>query len=125
VHNETLSAVAMCVSDPGYRISVGAGVDRGLLKPSAKPRSVCWFGFWVFPYSIHSRLSQPFSSLLSQFRGSMRPEFVLHPHLMRLNRFDAYIQFTCQFRNADASANKRENLQLPITETIDVRGVLK
>ena len=33
-------------------------------------------------------------------------------HAVRLNRFDAYMQFARQFRNAHAPADKRENLQL-------------
>jgi hypothetical protein len=40
--------------------------------------------------------------------------------LVCLNRFDAYIQFTGQFRNAQAPANKRENLQLTIAQAIDI-----
>jgi hypothetical protein len=36
VHNETLCAVAMCVCNPDYRISVAAGVDRGSLKTQSK-----------------------------------------------------------------------------------------
>jgi hypothetical protein len=44
----------------------------------------------------------------------MHSEFFLHAHLMRLNRFDAYIQFVRQFRSAKASADERENLQLTI-----------
>jgi hypothetical protein len=60
---------------------------------------------------------------MSQLSSAMQREFLLHAHLVRLNRFDAYVQFTRQFRNAEASANKRENLQLTITQTIDVRAM--
>jgi hypothetical protein len=35
VSNETPSIVAVRISNPDYRISVAAGADRGLLKPSA------------------------------------------------------------------------------------------
>jgi hypothetical protein len=31
-HNKTLPVAAMCVSNPGYRISVAAGGDRGFSK---------------------------------------------------------------------------------------------
>jgi hypothetical protein len=42
----------------------------------------------------------------------MQGELLLHAHLMCLNRFDADMQFTRQFGNAEASADKRKNLQL-------------
>src|SRR5438067_7724352 len=38
----------------------------------------------------------------------MQRELLLHAHLMCLNRFDADMQFTCQFGNAEASADKRK-----------------
>jgi len=53
--------------------------------------------------SIHgSRFSQPFPSFLPQFGGGMQRELLLHPHLMCLDRFDAHVQFSRQFRNAHA-----------------------
>ena len=49
----------------------------------------------------------------------MQGELLLHPHLMRLDRFNAYMQFSRQFRNAHAPTYKRENLQLTITQGVD------
>jgi hypothetical protein len=36
VRNENAWIVAVCVSNPGYRISVAAGVDRGTLEDQRK-----------------------------------------------------------------------------------------
>ncbi len=46
----------------------------------------------------------------------MHAEFLFHTHLMCLNRFDTYIQFSRQFRNGDA---------LPMKEKISSSRSLK
>ena len=52
------------------------------------------FRFRIFPYPVHGRLSQPFPRFLSQLGGGMQRELLLHAHLVCLNRFDAYMQFS-------------------------------
>jgi len=50
----------------------------------------------------------------------MQRELLLHPHLMRLDRFNTYMQLSRQLRNAHPSADKRKNFQLTIAQVIDV-----
>ena len=66
--------------------------NSGLLQ--RKRAIVCLFRFRIFAYSVHGRLSQPFPSFLSQLGGGMQRELLLHAHLMCLNRFNAYMQFS-------------------------------
>jgi hypothetical protein len=91
--NATPSIVAVRVSNLDYRISVSVGGDRAFSK-TTKAHSVCLFRFRIFPYSVHRGFCQPLPCSLSQFSGRVQAKFLFHPHLMRLNRFDADIQFT-------------------------------
>ena len=59
-----------------------------------KRRSLSLFRFRIFAYSVHGRLSQPVPSFLSQLGGAMQRELLFHAHLMCLNRFNAYMQFS-------------------------------
>src|SRR5438132_14073215 len=120
--NETPWIVLLRVSNEDYRISVASGADRGSLRDQPNACSVWLRGFWFFAYSVQGGPGQPFPSFLSQFGRATQRELLFDAHLVRLNGFDTDIQFTCQFRNTDASANKRENLQLTITQTVNIEA---
>ena len=76
-------------------IAVAARAERGFSETHRK-RAIRFalFRIRIFAYPVHGRLSQPFPSFLSQLGGAMQRELLLHAHLMCLNRFNAYMQFS-------------------------------
>jgi hypothetical protein len=76
------------------RISVAAGADRGYLKDQPKARCAVCSASGSSRIRFMAGLGQPLPGLLSQFGGTAQRELLLHAHLVRLNGFDAYIQFT-------------------------------
>ena len=94
VRNETPSIVAVRVSNEDYRISLVLGAARGSLRDQPNARSIWLRGFWFFAYSVQGGPGQPFPSFLSQFGGATQRQLLFDAHLVRLNGFDADIQFT-------------------------------
>ena len=52
------------------------GADNGVFRFTATQKAIaCLFGFRIFAYSVHGRLSQPFPSFLLQLSGAMSASF--------------------------------------------------